>query len=79
MYLPSNKGMITSMFEEDKAMISNHLGRNPVNGGNPPKDSSSKIKAPETPADNDVNFINWVGVLVERELSRINIGVIIKV
>jgi hypothetical protein len=79
MYLPSSKGIITIIFELDKAMISNHFGKKPVKGGKPPSDRRSKIKVPEIPIDMEVILISWVDVLVVRELNKINIGETIKV
>ena len=49
--------MIISMFEDIKAIINSHFGRNPVNGGSPPNDRSSRTKMLLAATDSEVIFI----------------------
>lgn len=46
--------------------IINHLGRNPVSGGRPPKDRSNKIKLKGISFVDVINFRNWLW----REIDR---------
>lgn len=62
------------MFEDIKAIINNHFGKNPVSGGSPPNDRSNRTKMLLVATDSDVIFIIWVDVFTDNLFSRINIG-----
>lgn len=65
---------MVNIFEDIRAIISNHFGRNPVSGGRPPNDNNNRINILLEIIDSDVIFIIWADVFTDSLFNRINIG-----